>query len=79
LKDIGFSRTPPEIRQECEQLRRQIDSLEKQREREIKMEYQRDYFYRIYNEELERQLNKVAAVKYIEPIVHHQLPERTRL
>jgi hypothetical protein len=74
-----FSRAPPEIRQECEQLRRQIDSLEKQREREIKMEYRRDYFYRIHIEELERQLSKVAAVKYIEPVVHHQLPERTQL
>ncbi len=50
----SFSRAPPEIRQECEQLRRQIDSLQKQRERAIKMEYRRDYFYRIHNEELER-------------------------
>jgi hypothetical protein len=72
-----FSQAPPEIRQECKQLRQQI--LEKQREQGIKMEYQQDYFYRIHNKELERQLNKVAVVKYIKPVVHHQLPERTRL
>jgi hypothetical protein len=71
-----FSRAPPEIREECEQLRRQIVSLEKQRERAIKVEYRREYFYRIHNEELERQLRKVASEKYIEPVVHHQLPER---
>lgn len=74
-----FSRAPPEIREECEQLRRQIVSLEKQRERAIKVEYRREYFYRIHNEELERQLTKVASDKYIEPVVHHQLPERAWL
>jgi hypothetical protein len=74
-----FSQVLPEIRQECEQLCRQIDSLEKQREQAIKIEYQRDYFYCIYNEELEKQLSKVAAIKYIEPVVYHQLLERTQL
>ena len=74
-----FSRAPPEIREECEQLRRQIVSLEKQRDRAIKVEYRREYFYRIHNEELERQLRKVAPNKYIEPVIHHQLPERTQL
>jgi hypothetical protein len=74
-----FSRAPPEIRKECEQLRRQIDSLQKQRERAIKLEYRRDYFDRIHDEELTRLLKKVTADKYTEPVVYHQLPERIRL
>jgi len=36
----SFNQAPPKIHQECEQLRRQIALLKKQREREIKIEYQ---------------------------------------
>jgi hypothetical protein len=75
----SYSRAPPEIRKECEQLRRQIDSLQKQRDRAVKIEFRRDYFERIHDEELERQLKKVPTNEYVEPIVCHQLPERTRL
>jgi hypothetical protein len=75
----SYRRAPPAIRKECEQLRRQIDSLQKQRDRAIKIEFRRDYFDRIHDEELERQLKKVPANEYVEPIVHHQLPERTRV
>ncbi|PQE19655.1 hypothetical protein CJF31_00010054 [Rutstroemia sp. NJR-2017a BVV2] len=75
----SYRRAPPAIRKECEQLRRQIDSLQKQRDRAIKIEFRRDYFDRIHDEELEKQLQKVPTNEYIEPIVHHQLPERTRL
>ncbi|PQE34085.1 hypothetical protein CJF32_00010762 [Rutstroemia sp. NJR-2017a WRK4] len=56
-----------------------INSLQKQHNRAIKIEFQRDYFDYIYNEELERQFKKVPINKYIEPIIHYQLPERTRL
>jgi len=45
----------------------------------LKVEFRRDYFDRIHDEELERQLKKVEADKYITPVVFHQLPERTRL
>lgn len=75
----SYSRAPPEIRKECEQLRRQIDSLQKQRDRAIKIEFRRQYFVRIHDEELERQLKKVPTNEYVKPIVHHQLPERTLL
>jgi len=79
-KEYGtFSRAPLEIHRECEQIYRQIDSLEKQRDRAIKIEYRQDYFYRIHNEELERQLSKTAVIEYVESVIHHQLPERTRL
>jgi len=66
-----FSRAPPEIRQECDQLRRQINSLQKQRERIIKVEYRRHYFERIHDEELKRIISGDVAEKYIEPVVHH--------
>ena len=74
-----FSRAPPEIRQECDQLRRQIDSLQKQRDRKIKVEYRRNYFERIHDEELERIIKKGVAENYIDPVVHHQLLERAQL
>ncbi|OAF58432.1 hypothetical protein VC83_06341 [Pseudogymnoascus destructans] len=40
-----------------------------------------DYFYRIHNEEPEKILEKVTVVTptYVEPVVKHQLPERTQL
>jgi hypothetical protein len=55
--------------------------LTKTREQELKKEYRRDYFYRIHNEELERQLkkDKVVADTYVEPVIQHQLRERTQL
>ncbi|PQE34082.1 hypothetical protein CJF32_00010770 [Rutstroemia sp. NJR-2017a WRK4] len=75
----SYSRAPPEICKEYEQLRQQINSFQKQRDRAVKIEFRRDYFEHIHNKELERQLKKVPTNKYIEPIVCHQLPERTRL
>jgi Protein of unknown function (DUF3435) len=75
----SLSRAPPEIGKECEQILRQIDSLQKQYDRAVKVEYRRDYFGRIHDEELKRQLKKVSADKYIHPVVCLQLLERTRL
>lgn len=69
---------PPDVQLEAEDLGRQIDSLQKRRNREIKLEYRRDYFERIHDEEMARQLSKAPAVKYVEPVVCHQLPERTQ-
>jgi Tfp pilus assembly protein PilO len=60
-------------------LGRQIAKLTKSRDNEIKKEYRRDYFHRIHNEEMERQLKKVVKDEYVEPIILHQLPERTQL
>jgi hypothetical protein len=75
----SYHRAPPAIRKEYEQLRRQIDSLQKQHDRAIKIEFRRDYFDCIHNKELERQLKKVPTNKYIKPIIYYQLPERTQL
>jgi len=67
--------------EEFKLLKRQIATLAKTREQELKKEYRRDYFYRIHNEELERQLKKVKVLAdaYVEPVIKHQLPERTQL
>ena len=43
------------------------------------MLYRRDYFCRIHNETMKRQLVKLPMEKYVEPIIQHQLPERTQL
>ncbi|CZR68052.1 uncharacterized protein PAC_17951 [Phialocephala subalpina] len=58
---------------------RKINSATKKWEEDIKKAYRRQYFYRTHNEELQRQLNKVETKEYVEPVIHHQLPERTRL
>ncbi|OBT81204.1 hypothetical protein VE02_10240 [Pseudogymnoascus sp. 03VT05] len=48
-------------------------------QQELKREYRRDYFYRIHNEELKKIIKKVTVVAptYVEPVVKHQLLERT--
>lgn len=74
-----FSRAPPDVQQEAEQLRRQIDSLQKSRIRTINYEYRRDYFERTHDVEMARQLSKAPAAQYVEPVVCHQLLERTKV
>jgi hypothetical protein len=56
-----------------------INARTKRRDEDLKKVYRRQYFYRIHNEELQRLLNNVETEEYVEPIIHHQLPERTRL
>ncbi|KFY03279.1 hypothetical protein V490_00235 [Pseudogymnoascus sp. VKM F-3557] len=70
-----------EAGEEYRQLNRQIATVTKTLEQELKREYRRDYFYRIHNEELEKIIKKVTVVAptYVEPVVKHQLPERTQL
>jgi hypothetical protein len=58
---------------------REINNPTKKWEKDIKVAYRRQYFYRIHNEELQRQLNKIETAVYVEPVIHQQLPERTRL
>jgi hypothetical protein len=70
-----------EAGEEYRQLNRQIATVTKTFERQLKREYRRDYFYRIHNEELEKIIKKVKVVTptYVEPVVKHQLPERAQL
>ncbi|ELR03151.1 hypothetical protein VC83_09677 [Pseudogymnoascus destructans] len=70
-----------EAGEEYRQLNRQIATVTKTLEQELKREYRRGYFYRIHNEELEKIIKKVKVVTptYVEPVVKHQLPEWTQL
>jgi hypothetical protein len=56
-----------------------IINATKKWEEDIKKAYRRQYFYRIHNEELLRLLNKIETAEYVEPVIYHQLPKRTRL
>ena len=48
--------------------------------KEISREFKRDYIYRFHNEQMKRQLEKThIANVYVEPVVQHQLVERTQL
>jgi hypothetical protein len=60
-------------------LGQKINNATKKWEDDIKKAFRRQYFYRIHNKELQRQLNKIETAEYVEPVIHHQLPERTRL
>lgn len=64
---------------EYQQLQRRIASLEKTRLKELNKEFRRDYFHRIHNETMKRQLEKLLVEEYVEPVVQHQLLERTQL
>ena len=68
-----------EMEKRYQRLVRKINSTTKKWEEVIKKEYRRQYFYRIHNEELQRQLNRVETEEYVEPVIHHQLLERTQL
>jgi hypothetical protein len=47
---------------------------------EIEMAYRNDYFFRIHNEMMKRQLNKtVVEEEDVEPVIQYQLEERTQL
>ena len=56
-----------------------IVSAKKKRDEDIKKQYQRDYHNRIHDEEMERHLKGVATDEYVEPVVQHQLLERTQV
>ncbi|TGO39329.1 hypothetical protein BHYA_0056g00400 [Botrytis hyacinthi] len=62
-----------------DQLLRKLAFLEKRRLREIKKEFRRDYFYRIHDEEWERQMKKIVTPEYVKPVFEHLLPKRTKL
>jgi len=60
-------------------LGRKINNATMKWEGDIKRTFRRQYFYRIHDEELQRQLNKIETAENVEPVIHHQLPEQTRL
>ncbi|OBT99658.1 hypothetical protein VE01_02141 [Pseudogymnoascus verrucosus] len=62
-----------EASEEYHQLNRQITTVTKMLEQELKREYQQDYFYYIYKEELKKIIKKiiVMALTYVKPVVKH--------
>jgi hypothetical protein len=58
---------------------RQVNSAKKKRNEEIKKEYRRQYHFHIHNEEMKRQLQNKVTAEYVEPVIQHQLLERTKL
>jgi hypothetical protein len=84
-----IKRAPEGKRTEHEDLRKQLANAKKSLRTEIEEAYRKDYFFQIHNEMMKRQLQRhldkttveeeTEDAKDIEPIVEHQLEERTRL
>jgi hypothetical protein len=73
-------RAPLKEAKEYQDLGRQLTSARKSFKDEITREFKRDYRFRFHNEQMKRQLDKtIVADVYVEPVVQHQLEERTRL
>jgi hypothetical protein len=62
-----------------QKLAAKVASAKKKRYEDIKKQYRRDYHDRIHDGEMERDLKGVATDEYVEPVVQHQLPERTQV
>ncbi|KAK2591556.1 hypothetical protein QQS21_010749 [Conoideocrella luteorostrata] len=85
-QEYGFIRSAPkQVREKYQQLRRDLRNTEKSFRDDMTKVYQEACRRRIHNDELERQLTgvaqdaEVAAEAKLEPIVQHQLEERTQL
>jgi hypothetical protein len=81
-----IKRAPKKVRNEYEDLRKQLKNTKKSLKDEMKDAYRKDYFFQIHNEmmkrQLNRQLNKAVVeeeVEEVEPVIEHQLAERTQL
>jgi hypothetical protein len=80
-----IKQAPKKVGKEYEDLRKQLKNAKKSLEDEIKDAYRKDYFFQIHNEMMKRQLNRqlnkavVEEVEEVEPVIEHQLAERTQL
>ncbi|KAH9206214.1 hypothetical protein DL95DRAFT_488166 [Leptodontidium sp. 2 PMI_412] len=79
-----IKRAPRGIKIEYDDLGKQLTNAKKSLKDEIKIEYRKDYFFRVHNEmtkmQLQRRLNKEVVVEdEVEPLVERQLEERTQL
>jgi hypothetical protein len=74
------SRAPQnEMVEEYDQLSRQITSAKKSNADALNAVYRKEWFFNSHNEIMARQRDRSTADAHIPPVVHHQLPERTRL
>jgi hypothetical protein len=84
-----IKRAPEKKRKELDDLRKQLTNTKKSLRTEIEDAYRKDYFFQIHNEMMKRQLQRhldkmvveegVEDAEDIEPVIEHQLEERTRL
>jgi Protein of unknown function (DUF3435) len=76
-------RAPKEIREAHKKLGQQLKAATKSLEDELEAEHRKDYFFYIHNEMMKRQLNRplneTVVEEEAEPVIEHQLEERTRL
>lgn len=56
-----------------------INAAKTKRRKDADKDYRKEYFDQRHTKEVERQLNGIEGQKYIEPIIQHQLEERTQL
>jgi hypothetical protein len=78
-----IKRAPTEIREAHKKLGQQLKNATKSLEDELEAEHRKDYFFYIHNEMMKRQLNRplneTVVEEEAEPVIEHQLEERTRL
>jgi len=74
-----IKRAPKKIKKEHKDLGKELTNAKKSLRDDIDKAYRKDYFFRIHNEMMKRQLEKTVEKEDVEPIIQHQLEERTRL
>jgi hypothetical protein len=74
-----IKRAPIRIRKKHKDLQKQLTNVKKSLKDKIEKAFRKDYFFHIHNEMMRRQLNKTIVEEDVEPIIQHQLEERTRL
>jgi hypothetical protein len=74
-----IKRAPKKIREKYTDLSKQLINTKKSLKNEINKKYRKDYFFRIHNKKIERQLNKTIAEEPVEPIIKYQFEERILL
>jgi hypothetical protein len=68
-----------EVEAEVRRLTAEIGSARARRQNILSEEYRADYFRRRPTEDIERQNSGQQEEEYVEPVVEHQIPERTQL
>jgi hypothetical protein len=78
-----INRAPLDVKEAHKKLSQQLKNVAKSLEDELEAEHRKDYFFYIYNEMMKRQLNRplnrTVVEEEAEPVIEHQLEERTRL
>jgi len=77
-----INRAPKEIREAHKKLGQQLKAATKSLEDELQAEHRKDYFFYIHNEMMRRQLNRPlneTVEEAAQPVIEHQLEERTQL